>query len=134
VLPTRWGAVDPLVLLGLSAAAEETLDTRPSLHDGAAEHDHDDFESFALDLGEIDDPDALDTRLARAIVAHDILRLKGFVAVRDRPARRVVQAVGARIDSYYDRIWRAGEGRASRLVVIGRRGLDRAAIARAVAG
>jgi cobalamin biosynthesis protein CobW len=134
VLPTRWGAVDPLLLLGLSAAAEDDLDTRPSLHDALAAHDHDDFESFALDLDEVNDPDALNDRLVAAIRAHDILRLKGFVAVAGRPARRVVQAVGPRLDSYYDRPWRTDEARATRLVVIGRKGLDRAAILGAVIG
>jgi cobalamin biosynthesis protein CobW len=40
----------------------------------------------------------------------------------------VVQAVGARIARYYDRPWQPGETRSSALVVIGQRGLDRAAI------
>jgi cobalamin biosynthesis protein CobW len=36
--------------------------------------------------------------------------------------------VGQRLVGYYDRPWRAGEARRSALVVIGERGLDRAAI------
>jgi cobalamin biosynthesis protein CobW len=46
----------------------------------------------------------------------------------------VVQAVGPRLDAYYDRPWRADEPRATRLVVIGRKGLNRAAILGAVIG
>jgi cobalamin biosynthesis protein CobW len=40
----------------------------------------------------------------------------------------VVQAVGTRVERYFDRPWKPGEDRQSRLVVIGRKGLDRAAI------
>ncbi len=43
-----------------------------------------------------------------------------------------MQAVGARIERYYDRPWRDGEARRSRLVVIGAKGLDRAAVAAAL--
>ncbi len=57
------------------------------------------------------------------IETHDILRLKGFLAVAGKEMRHVVQAVGARISGYYDRPWGADEARAGRLVVIGRKGL-----------
>ena len=44
--------LDPTVLLGLAAASENDLDNRPSHHDDVdGEHDHDDFESFVVDLG-----------------------------------------------------------------------------------
>jgi cobalamin biosynthesis protein CobW len=46
----------------------------------------------------------------------------------------VLQAVGPRIEQYFDRPWHAAEQRASRLVVIGRKGLDRAAITAALSG
>ena len=46
--------------------------------------------------------------------------------------RFALQGVGPRIDGYFDRPWRAEETRASRLVVIGRKGLDRGAIAAAL--
>jgi cobalamin biosynthesis protein CobW len=134
VISTRHSIVDPLVVVGLDAAAEDDLDTRPSLHDSATDHSHDDFESFAVDLPEIADPDALVERISAAIASHDILRLKGFMAVRDKPARAVVQAVGARIDRWFDRPWRPGEAHAGQVVVIGGKGLDRAAIAAAIRG
>ena len=134
VLATRMGAVDPLILLGLDAAAEDDLAARPSHHDLEDGHDHDDFESFALTLSEIADPAGLEMRLVAAIAGHDILRLKGFLAVTGKPARHVVQAVGTRIERYFDRPWKPGEARASRLVVIGRKGLDRDAIEAAIKG
>ena len=128
VIQTTRGMIDPLVLLGLSAAAEDDLAARPSHHDLEEGHDHDDFESFAIALPVVSDPEALEVRLLEAIAAHDILRLKGFLAVEGKAARHVVQAVGTRMERYFDRPWRADEVRDSRLVVIGCKGLDRAGI------
>jgi cobalamin biosynthesis protein CobW len=42
--------------------------------------------------------------------------------------------VGSRVTHQYDRPWAASELRESRLVVIGLKGLDRAAVTRALAG
>jgi cobalamin biosynthesis protein CobW len=48
-----------------------------------------------------------------------VLRAKGFAAVEDKPMRLVVQGVGARFDSYFDRPWQADEARKTELVFIG---------------
>jgi cobalamin biosynthesis protein CobW len=48
--------------------------------------------------------------------------------------RLLVQAVGARVTHQYDRAWQAGEARQGRLVVIGRKGFDRAAVSNALLG
>jgi cobalamin biosynthesis protein CobW len=129
ILPARHGAVDPLVLLGLNAKAEADLASRPSHHDGLdAEHDHDDFESFVVELQEVESLEALAERMQRSAEMHNILRMKGFVAVRSKAARGLVQGVGRRIRYYFDRPWQAGEARTSRIVIIGLAGLDRAAI------
>ena len=80
------------------------------------------------------DPGELARRVGDVAVAHDVLRVKGFVAVTGKPLRYALQGVGARVDGYYDRPWRGGETRAGALVVIGRRGLDRHAIAAALCG
>lgn len=127
------GALDPAVLLGLGAGAEDDLDSRPSHHDGEDDHDHDDFVSHVFELGETAAPDRLLDRLRGAIEGHDILRVKGFVAVPGKTMRLVLQGVGGRLDSYFDRDWRDGETRSTRLVVIGLAGLDRAAVAMALA-
>jgi cobalamin biosynthesis protein CobW len=134
VIATRQSVLDPMVVLGLAASAEDDLDSRPSLHDSATDHDHDDFESFAVAMPEIDDSETLSRRLGMIIAEHDILRLKGFLAIKGKPARQVVQAVGARLDVYFDRPWRMEESRNGQLVVIGRKGLDRDAITEAVRG
>ena len=131
-IPARHGAVAPALLLGLGAAAEDDLANRPSHHDLEAEHDHEDFESFVVALGSVADPRGFLARLTDVIAAHDILRLKGFLDVPSKEFRQVVQAVGARTQHYFDRPWSSDEKRQSRLVVIGRRGLDQAAIAAAM--
>jgi cobalamin biosynthesis protein CobW len=131
------------VLLGLGLAAEDDVESRHELHhhhhddddadDADHEHDHghDEFETFALTLGEIADANAFAERLAEVIRTHDILRLKGFAAVRGKPMRLVIQAVGPRIDTYFDRPFGV-DPRATRLVIIGEAGLNRAAIEAAI--
>ena len=128
----REGAVDPAVLLGLGAAAEDDLDSRPSHIDEAGEHDHDDFTTFSVELDEVDSPPRLAARLSEVISAHRILRVKGFAAVAGKDMRLLVQAVGERVRHYYDREWREGEARRSRLVVIGETGLDEARVREAL--
>ena len=128
------GALDPRVLLGLGMAVEDGIEMRKSHHDGEEDHDHDDFESFTADIGALADPSVLDDRIAAVARDHDVLRIKGFVEVPGKALRHVVQAVGSRVQRYYDRPWAVGEIRGGRLVVIGQRGLDRAAIAAALRG
>jgi cobalamin biosynthesis protein CobW len=132
IVSTRDGAIDPAVLLGLMAAAEDDLANRPSHHDAETEHDHDDFDSFVMEIGATTDPETLLTQLQTIVAAHDILRIKGFVEVVGKPMRLLVQGVGSRFRSHFDRAWAQGEHRRSRLVVIGEKGLDREAICRAL--
>jgi cobalamin biosynthesis protein CobW len=134
ILRSSHGAIDIAVLLGLDAAAEDDLDSRWSHHDASGEHDHDDFTSFSVELGEAETPDALLARLRPVIAAHGVLRVKGFAAVTGKAMRLVVQGVGERLQHYYDRDWRPEEARATRLVFIGETGLDEVAIRAAVAG
>jgi cobalamin biosynthesis protein CobW len=127
------GRVDLAVLLGLDAAAEDDLATRPSCHDAVdGEHEHDDFDSFVVPVAETSSPEALLQRLADVAGTHDVLRMKGFVPVAGRPMRLAVQGVGTRFRQHYDRAWGHGEPRAGQLVVIGQTGLDRAAITAAL--
>jgi cobalamin biosynthesis protein CobW len=134
IVGASFGAIDAATLLGVEAAAEDDLASRPSHHDLEEAHDHDDFESFHVELPELASPQPLLEKLAGAIARHDILRVKGFLAVAGKEMRLVLQGVGGRLQHYYDRPWQDGEGKASRLVVIGLKGLDRAAITAALAG
>ena len=129
ILQARHGAVDARVLLGLAAAAEDDLINRPSHHDDEGDHDHDDFDSFVVDVEPLAEAASFVARLAEVAAEEDILRMKGFVEIVGKPMRLLVQGVGARFQHQFDRPWRAGEARSSRLVVIGRKGLDRERIA-----
>ncbi len=133
LVPAQFGALDPKALLGIGAAAEDDLASRKSHADLEGEHDHDDFESFVVPLGAVSDTEALASRIASTVTRHDILRVKGFLDVPGKPMRLAVQGVGPRLDRYFDRPWREGERR-SALVIIGRKGLDRASITREIAG
>jgi cobalamin biosynthesis protein CobW len=134
LLRAAHGAVDPEVMLGLGAGVEEDLAGRPSHHDGEDDHDHDDFETFAIDFEEPRSPQEIVGRIQPALEAHGILRVKGFASVAGKPMRLVLQGVGGRLQHYYDRELRPDEPRGGRLVVIGETGLDRQAIEAAVKG
>lgn len=118
VIEVLEGVVDPRVILGLGAAAEDDIAARPSHHDTGEDHDHEDFDSVVIDIAEQTDPQALAARIEA--LAHDrqILRVKGYAAVAGKPMRLLVQAVGARVRVQYDRPWGADELRQGRLVVI----------------
>jgi cobalamin biosynthesis protein CobW len=116
ILAMTDGVIDPRVILGLNAAAENDLDARPSHHDGADDHEHDDFESVVIEMPEITDPEDLVARITRLAREQHILRVKGHVAVAGKPMRLLVQAVGERIRHQYDRPW--GADRHAALVVI----------------
>ncbi len=135
VVAAHEGRVDPAILLGLHAAAEDDLAARPSHHDAEdGAHEHDDFESFVVPLPETASPDALVLRLQAVAEAHQVLRIKGFAAVAGKPMRLAIQGVGTRFRQQFDRPWRPGEPRLGHVVVIGETGLDRAAIAAGISG
>jgi cobalamin biosynthesis protein CobW len=134
VVTVTGGKVDQALLLGLGVGSEDDIADRRTRHDAEAEHDHDDFDSFVVPVGEIADPATLVARVAELAEKFDVLRVKGFAAVAGKPLRLLVQAVGPRVTQQYDRPWAASEPRQGQLVVIGLKGLDRAAVAQALAG
>jgi cobalamin biosynthesis protein CobW len=144
VVKTSMGALPIDVLLGQGIGAESDLEARHEVHhhhhhdddeddhhDHEHEHGHDEFESFIVNRGEITDAAAFTAQVADVISAHNILRLKGFVAVAGKPMRMTLQAVGPRVDTYFDQPF-GDAPRKTRLVVIGEAGLDHAAITRAL--
>jgi cobalamin biosynthesis protein CobW len=134
VITAADGKVDAALLLGLGIGTEDDIANRRTGHDAEVEHDHDDFDSFVVPIGEINDPAALAMRIVALAEMFDVLRVKGFAAVTGKPLRLLVQAVGRRVTHQYDRPWAAAEARQGRLVVIGLKGLDRAAVTRALTG
>lgn len=143
VVTATMGALPVDVLLGQGIGAEDDLEARHEIHhhhhhhdddehddhhhNHAHEHGHDEFESFVVEMGEIADANAFAEHVAEVIRAHDILRLKGFAAIQGKPMRLTLQAVGPRVDTYFDRPFGVAP-RSTRLVVIGQAGLDHAAI------
>lgn len=158
VVKASMGALPVDVLLGQGIGAEDDLDARHEVHhhhhhedDHDDRHDdhgddhhhdnhhshehahgHDEFESFVVERAEITDPAAFAEQVADVIRVNDILRLKGFAAVAGKPMRLTLQAVGPRVDTYFDRPFKSDEPRTTRLVVIGQSGLDQAAITAAL--
>ncbi len=127
-ITASYGHIAPEILLGLGAGAEADIDDRWSHHDDEPEHDHDDFESFVVALPEASSSEDIARRVTRALGSDRVLRIKGFAAIAGKDARLLLQGVGARLDSYFDRAWLAGEARETKLVVIGLKGLPREAI------
>jgi cobalamin biosynthesis protein CobW len=118
-LTAQHGRVDPELLRGLGRAVEDSIDQRRTHHDDEQDHDHDAFDSISLQV-QADDRGRLLAALRDLVERHEIYRAKGFVALPGAAMRLVVQGVGARFDSYFDRAWGAQEPRESRIVFIGR--------------
>jgi cobalamin biosynthesis protein CobW len=146
VVTATMGALPVDILLGQGVGAEGNLELRHEVHHHHHDHDddhhddhgdheighehahgHDEFESFVVELSEIEDANAFAIKVADVIRAHDILRLKGFAAIQGKPMRLTVQAVGPRVDTYFDRPFGTAP-RVTRLVVIGQAGLKQAEI------
>lgn len=120
IVPCHRGDINPDVLLGFNAAVEDNLDSRPSHHDSEEEHEHDDdINSVHLRLEQTLEPNALVERLQALVQEHEIYRIKGFAAVPNKPMRLVVQGVGNRFETFYDRPWKVDEDRQTQLVFIG---------------
>ncbi|MGP9666286.1 cobalamin biosynthesis protein CobW [Halomonas sp. AOP22-C1-8] len=112
-------------LMGIGAASEEHIDKITNHHDKhhaeGAHHDHahDNFDSCVITLGEVDG-DELAAKLQHLLKTQEIYRAKGFAAIPGKPMRRVIQAVGERLDGYFDRLWAQDEARQTQLVIIGK--------------
>ncbi|ASY56919.1 cobalamin biosynthesis protein CobW [Sinorhizobium sp. CCBAU 05631] len=136
MIEAKNGEVAAAILLGLGVGTEDEIVDRKSHHEmeheAGEEHDHDEFDSFVVELGPIAEPAAFIDRLKAVIAEHDVLRLKGFADVPGKPMRLLIQAVGSRVDQYYDRAWAPGETRGTRLVVIGLHDMDEAAVRAAI--
>lgn len=118
IVQSAQGKLPLDVLLGLSKAAETTIDARVSHHDHEEDHDHDEFDAHVIELPAVD-RDRLLAALEKLVEQQTILRVKGFAEIPGKPMRWLLQGVGRRFDHHFDRAWRAGEARGTRLVFIG---------------
>jgi cobalamin biosynthesis protein CobW len=125
IVTASQGEIEPNLLLGFNAAVEDHLDHRHSHHDHEAEHEHDDdINSIELILDQAFDPHVLTAKLKQLLQEQEVYRVKGFVNVPNKSMRLVLQGVGNRFDTFYDRLWQPDEPRQTRLVLIGHN-LDR---------
>jgi cobalamin biosynthesis protein CobW len=121
VISCHQGEINSEILLGFNAAVEDDIINRPSHHDTEEEHDHDDdINSLELSMEETINPQVLISRLENLVKNLEIYRIKGFVNVTNKPMRMVLQGVGNRFETFYDRLWQPEEKRATKLVIIGR--------------
>ncbi|MDI2112616.1 cobalamin biosynthesis protein CobW [Commensalibacter nepenthis] len=129
IIQASNGQVDPEIILGINAGAEDDLQSRPSHHDGEGEdHEHDDFTSFVVTIPTANDPESLVQKLIQVANTYDILRIKGYVNIANKPMRLEIHGVGQRFNYHFDRAWRADESRESKLIIIGETGIDQEAI------
>lgn len=129
IIQVANGKIDPEIILGINAGAEDDLQSRPSHHDGEGEdHEHDDFTSFVVTIPTADNPETLVQKLIQVANTHDILRIKGYVNIVNKPMRLEIHGVGQRFNYHFDRAWRADESRESKLIIIGETGIDQEAI------
>jgi len=124
-LYTQNGEADLDVMIGLNAASEDQIEQVHSHHDhhhshgGHHVHAHEKFDSHVITVGTVDGV-KLQEVLKTLLSSHDIYRAKGFAALPNKPMRQVVQAVGERLETHFDRLWQADETPATRLVFIGK--------------
>lgn len=120
-----YGDVPQELLLNQQAASEERIETVHTHHDHHHHHGerhthaHDHFDSCVITLGEVDSGKLLAV-LMQLLDRHAIYRTKGFAALPGKPMRQVIQAVGTRVDSHFDRLWGIQEERLTCLVFIGK--------------
>jgi cobalamin biosynthesis protein CobW len=96
---------------------------------GAEDHEHDDFDSFAVPAS-FPDKQTAESRIAAALALDNVLRIKGLVSIDGKAAALAVQGVGGRLETWFAETARP----APKLVVIGLTGFDKAAVEAALAG
>ncbi|CAI8454093.1 MAG: Putative metal chaperone YciC [SAR116 cluster bacterium MED-G04] len=138
VMITRGDTAPLKAIFGLGLedeafARSEHFDHHHHHHDDDHDddHGHDAFHSVVLRLPMLDDHEAFIRNLTATVAEHGLLRAKGFLAIRGKALPLTVQAVGARVDSYFGGTLKDDEGR---LVLIGLKQTDMAAIASSLGG
>ncbi|WP_022940286.1 cobalamin biosynthesis protein CobW [Psychromonas hadalis] len=126
------GDVPLEVLIGINAQSEKGIDAIHNHHDHhhvhGAHHDHahDHFDSVVISIGTVDS-DKLTQCVEQLLREFNLFRIKGFASIKNKPMRQVLQAVGKRLETHFDRLWAADETPKTELVLIGKH-LDEKAI------
>ena len=102
-LPIRHGQVDPQLLLGLSRDDGAASEAGPHDHDhDHHHHHHPELLSASLQLQGRWSQQDLNTLLAQAIESMGLLRLKGRIPIAGKALPLQVQAVGRRLDCWFE--------------------------------
>ena len=111
VLPSHHGVVPPEVLLGLDRGAEEDPDRMSPHHPaGQGDHDHHDHHdhhhhapvtSAVVKLDGVWDRQDLEALLQQQFTAMGLLRAKGYAAIAGKSLPLMIQAVGPRLETWY---------------------------------
>lgn len=134
LIQSHKGTVSSAVLLGLESEAELDMEARKASHnhhhhddhdhdDDDHHHHHDDFQSFVVEPKIWTDMDSVTADVEAALSLPGVLRVKGYVNLEGKKARIVVQAVGRRVETWFD----SSSDDKTGLVVIGLNGFDLAA-------
>lgn len=124
MVTAEHGVLSASILLGIQAAAENDLGGRHSHHEedhaNGIEHEHDEhIDSIVIDITVPHTPEHLIHALKELITEYPVYRIKGFIDVKNKPMRMVLQGVSNRFESYFDRRWKEHENRKTSLVLIG---------------
>ncbi|MEN2495131.1 MAG: hypothetical protein TECD_01049 [Hyphomicrobiaceae bacterium hypho_1] len=95
-------------------------------------HAHDEFKSVSVNIPSAINQQVVERVVAEVVKDYGILRVKGFAVIEGKSMRLIVQAVGPRVQTYFDCHWTDLEQKKGYLVLIGQKGLDRGAIASAL--
>ncbi|MFM8604785.1 MAG: cobalamin biosynthesis protein CobW [Cyanobium sp.] len=136
VLPMARGAIDPLVVFDDLRSAGSPGDTAATAHhhhpddgddhdlDHDHDHDHHDHTHVAMASvlvrrsGRLERA-ALEQRLRQLLSSEPVIRLKGRLIQTDRALPLQIQAVGPRLECWYEGEATAGGGEGLELVVLG---------------
>lgn len=104
VLPMERGAISPDLVLGLESTASPMARPAHDHHHHGHDHDHAHvpIESAVLRLNGDLDRQTLETRLLELIRSHALIRVKGRLRQIGKARSLNIQAVGPRLESWYD--------------------------------
>ena len=97
---------------------ENDANNRLSHHDNVDNHDHEDFETIVFNLEEINNTDLFINKIKLLTKDFEILRIKGYLSVTNKPMRFLIQAVGSRVRGQYDKMWNIDSNKDSQLIFI----------------
>ena len=101
VLPSHHGVVPPEVLLGLERGAEEDPSRTSPHHHDHDHHHHAPVASAVVKLDGVWDRQALEALLRQQFTAMGLLRAKGYAAIAGKALPLTIQAVGPRLETWY---------------------------------